>query len=347
VSGTDAAVLAEHLNDPARLLVVGGRVYWVESRDFHHSKLKSIPVEGGEPKVVADVPGLYREIATDGNAIYFTRDGGGADVFDLHRVGLDGSGETLLAAHIPYGANGGPGLILADGNVYWAGLVLAGGTIATGIWSLPSTPATPPAAPKLVTPAGYDGVGMPSPNIAGIRWVGPKSFVFGMIGQNGAGLLYAAPDRHKVVELWADDLSGDHTPQGTGTLVVGDDLYFITANLNSRPRGSTLWKVPAAGGGAAVKVADLAGIEAQFLAGDDKGMYVNNTSHQGQPMGIYRVSPSGGAATLLATTPTMSVLAEPRAVAVDDHYVYFLDGGHNPGPPDPRPANATLYRKPR
>lgn len=343
-SPTDATVLAANVNDPRVVIVAGDHVFWIENRD-NTRYIKSVPVSGGEVKTVVAIADFLQPIlAADATSLYFVIEHK-TDDYEIDKVGFDGANRAALASGVPVGRGGGPDLVVRDGALYWGGLKLAGTSLATGIWSMPATPTDPPTAAKIIFPAGYDGVSLPTPGMVGITEVDASGFYYTMISQQGAGILMSAPERKTPVQLFIDDLSESMTPQvATIHVRANSDVWFVTGNKNTKPRSSALWKA-AGGKAAATKVAELPGIEAQYMVADARGMYMNNTSHQGKPMGIYAVS-ENGEATLVATTPQMSVLAEPRMVALDDKRIYFVDGGHNAGIPN-QPGNATIYSKPR
>jgi hypothetical protein len=337
-ASTDASVVAVTA-DPGRVLIAAGRLFWIENRDYHRSKLKSVPVGGGEVKVVVDMPDLTGHYTTDGSSIYFLTSGN-----VLHKTSLDGTGTVTLAT-LAFSSGAAADLVVKDGNVYWAGAEVANHVIVTGIWSVPATPTEPPTAPKVVLPAGSNGQGMPGPSVLGLFFVEPSGFYFGMLTNFGAGMICSAPNRTGLQVLFTDDNSGTMTPMTNTIRVVGNDVYFITGNGATKPRSSTLWKAPAAGG-EAKRVAELPGMEIGSMNGDANGWYVTNTSHKGEKQGVYSIDLATGKTTLFATTPELDVMAQPRMVVTDDQYVYFLDGGHNPGSAA-QPANATIYRKAR
>jgi hypothetical protein len=301
---------------PTALTVAGGSIYWVEIGIFNGpaAAIKSVPTVGGPVTTVYTDDGevgLPPALATDGTALYFVAGEYSNAVVKCDLTGPAACGADASTPQTVAGGGWGPStasmgnpdqLFLLDGTIYFG--------------------ASTPSFQQVVLAVAPDGGQTELPTAF------PSASSLTLLGASPFGVYYAEQETGEgPLDLWALPVDGGQASllaqsQGFGSsdffdvAVVGGVLYMSNgSSISSQPAAA-----PGDGGGGAVLPIDGLGVIG--MVADANGMYVASSSGWCAP-GIYAVSLTTGAVTLVQQDPTLSAIT---SLALDANNVYWSDG---------------------
>jgi hypothetical protein len=326
-------MLANGLNKPVSLTVIGSTLYWVDSAGTANSTIQSVPVTGGTVSTLVTKASLAGDLASDGTKLYFGALDSGGNSFEIDSSGLDGSGVTALTTGQmgwtgPTSQNGTTDLMLVGSTLYFQ--CQPTNFLAEVLCSMPTIGGTP--APMWMTvennveylvSALYVGTasGIVLWDVNSSLSTGMSSFSLGVEPLSGGApsSLYTVPEASSTSMPMLND--------GGGATVAGSNIVYLSQV--SGQNEVFISSVPLAGG-TPTQVADLKPWSAGFVAADASGMYVDQSIASDNP-GIYTVSASGTPTLFQAAGVSSVDTGNPRQLVLDSTNLYWIAGGFNGG----------------
>lgn len=265
-------------------------VYWSTN------EVRIIPKTGGKATSFNAWVGQPSGLAVDDTYLYFNAGNGG--IARAKKTGK--SGFTPFAGE----GHGSPKHIVTDGTMLY---YIEGATDQESPAVYQSPTSGPPLDPTLapaVFATGIYGIGNLDVDATSVYYWG------------GSGLLKEHKTTHAQTDLGPTGIDFNLNVDGASAIVVdGATVYYSTVPVPGE--GAIVARVSGAGGPSTVVVDGQSGLSGVFTV-DATSVYFMTFS------GVMKVAKTGGAPVLLGSLDPPSPF--PTCMAVDDAYVYWVDG---------------------